>query len=350
MNIYDYVKSYTESMSEKEFNEVDNLVLSCLTYLDFTGIVPQNKTSLSLEDAGRIYLDTYKKRDIAKIGIAQRDAYKLLELVIASPRFKSIGVSRYRYITSLDSQFSAMTFKIDKHLKFIGFEGTDELLSGWKEDAYISFKFPVDAQKYAIDYINEAVSLFDSKIIVGGHSKGGNLALVASMFANPLLKHKVKRVYSNDGPGLRKEEYESNKYKKIKPKYTHIIPTHSLIGTLLYNDEYVVVKTTNKNILAHTASSWVIEDDHFVYAKQDKKSIQIEKKLNEYIASISYSEQKRIVDAIFRDLEHQGYKTVNDFLNLRKLLKSIKNLKNIDPTIKDTLIEVVEIIITNYVI
>lgn len=350
MNIFDYVKTYTYSFSEKEFNEVDNLVLSSITYLDFTGIIPPNKTSLSLADAGKIYLQTYKKRDIAKIGIAQRDAYRLLEEMISSNRFADISVSRYRYITSLDSQFSALTFKLTKKLKFIGFEGTDELLSGWKEDAYLSFKFPVDAQKYAIDYINEAISIFDSNIIIGGHSKGGNLSLVAAMYANPLYKFKIKKVYSNDGPGLRKEEYNSNKYKKIKDRYVHIIPTHSLVGTLLYNDEYVVVKTTAKNIMGHNASTWVVEDNHFVYAKQDKKSIQIEKKLNEYIASIDYEEQKRIVDAVFRDLEHHGYKTINDFLNLRKVLKSIKNLKNIDPTIKNTLIEVLEIIITNYLI
>lgn len=350
MNIFDYVKNYTYRFDEKEFNEVDNLVLSSLTYLDFTGIIPQNKTSLSLMDAGNIYLSTYKRRAIAKLGIAQKDGYKLLELAIKSPRYKDIKVSRYRYITSLDSQFSAMTFELTKKLKFIGFEGTDELISGWKEDAYISFKFPVDAQKYAIDYISEAVSLFDSSIILGGHSKGGNLALVAAMFANPIIKLKIKKVYSNDGPGLRKEEFESKKYKNIKKRYVHIIPTHSLVGTLLYNDEYKVVKTTNKNILAHIASSWVIEDDHFTYAKQDRKSIQIEKKLNEYIAEIDYNEQKRIVDAIFRDLEHQGYKTLNDFFKFRKLLKSINNLKNIDESIRKTLSDVIEIIITNYLI
>lgn len=350
MNFYDYVKNYTNSFKESSFNEVDNLILSSLTYLDFTGIVPQNKTSISLSDAGKIYLETHKKKDVIKLGLAQKDAYKLLELVIISPRFKDIGLSRYTYITSLDSQFSAMTFKIDKNLKYIGFEGTDELLSGWKEDAYLSFSFPVDAQKYAIEYINNTISLFDSKIIVGGHSKGGNLALVAAMFANPFIRYKIVNVYSNDGPGLRKEEFMSKKYQKIKNKYIHIIPTHSLVGTLLYNDEYHVVKTTNKNILAHAASSWVIEDNHFASAKQDRKSIQIEKKLNEYISAIDYKEQKRIVDAIFRDLEHQGYKTLNDFFNFKRLLKSIKNLGNIDPTIKNTLIEVIEIIITNYVI
>ena len=168
MNYFEYVSSSDKTFEEKTFNEVDNLVLSCLTYLDFTGIVPNKKVEVSLKTAGEIYLETYKKREIAKLGIAQKDAYKLLQLAIKSPRFKNIMLSNYRYITSLDSQFSAMTFKITKKLKFIGFEGTDELLSGWKEDAYLSFRFPVDAQEYAINYLNEVVSFFDSNIILGG--------------------------------------------------------------------------------------------------------------------------------------------------------------------------------------
>ncbi len=348
MNMFEYVTNFQASFSDEPFNEVDNLILSNLTYLDFTNIVPNNKVSITLKDAGDIYLSTYKRRDIARLGIAQKDAYKLLGLVIKSERFKNISLSNYRYITSLDSQFSAMTFKIDKKLKYIGFEGTDELISGWKEDAYLSFKFPVDAQKYAIDYINEVVSVFDHDIILGGHSKGGNLALVSSMNIKFYLKSKIKCVYSNDGPGLRKEEFYSKKYLNIKDRYVHIIPTHSLVGTLLYNDSYKVIKTTNKNIFAHASASWVIEENHFVQGKQDKKSIQIEEKLNTYIASISYEEQEKVVNAIFRDLEHQGYKTLNEFLNFRKLLKTISHLKNIDPKIKSILSDVVEIILTNY--
>lgn len=350
MNMFEYAKKYNYSFQEREFNEVDALVLSSLTYLDFTNIVPQNKTSITLHDAGSIYLETHTKREVSRIGIAQKDGYTLLEHLIDSPRFKDIKLSRYRYISGLDTQFSAMTFSVTKRIKFIGFEGTDELLSGWKEDAYISFKFPVDAQKYAIDYINESIFLFDSTVIVGGHSKGGNLALVAAMYANALYKIKIKKVYSYDGPGLRREEFETKRYKNIKDRYIHVIPTHSLVGTLLYNDDYKVVKTSNKNILAHIASSWEIEDNHFVTAKQDRKSIQIEQKLNEYIQTLDYKEQKRIVDAVFRDLDHHGYKTINDLLNFRKLLKAIKNLKNIDPSTKERLSEVIEIIIRNYLI
>lgn len=349
MDIYSYVSNYGYySFTEKVFNKVDNLVLSSLMYLDFTHIIQNGNVSISLEDAGKIYLETNNKKDIARIGIAQKNSYSLLEIVVNTTRYKKIMLSNYRYITGVDTQFSALTFNINKNLKFIGFEGTNELISGWKEDAYLSFKFPVDAQKYAIDYINEVVGIFDKKIILGGHSKGGNLALVAGMCANPLIKLKIKRIYSNDGPGLRKEEFYSHKYKSVKKKYTHIIPSHSLFGILLYNDEYEVVKSSKNNILAHDLTTWLIEDNHLIKGKRDIKSLEVEKKLNEYIRTISYEEQERVVKSIFKELEKSGLKNVSDLFKFRKLLNVIKSIENIDKRSKSILIEVIEIIINNY--
>ena len=349
MDIYAYIKKFKDyTFDEKEFNEVDNVILSSIMYLDFTRIVQNGYVGISLHDAGKIYLETYKRFDIYTKGVAQKTAFITLEHVVDTKRYKDIILSNYRYITSLDTQFSALTFTISKNLKYIGFEGTDELISGWKEDAFFSFKFPVDAQKYAIAYINEVVKLRDKKIILGGHSKGGNLALVAGMYANPLIKPKIKRIISNDGPGLRKEEFYSHKYKSIKKKFMHIIPSHSLVGILLYNDDYIVVKTNKKNILAHDLATWLVEDDHFIKSPRDKESIIIEEKLNEYISSLSYKDQEKVVKSIFRELEKEGLITVTDLLKFRKILNVVKNLKNIDSKSKSILIEILEIIINNY--
>jgi len=39
-------------------------------------------------------------------------------------------------------------------------------------------------------------------MIIGGHSKGGNLALIAAMYCNFFIRRKIINVYSNDGPGI----------------------------------------------------------------------------------------------------------------------------------------------------
>ncbi len=350
MNMYDYVKKFGNySFDEKEFNEVDNLVLSIIMYLDFTNIVSNKKVSISLRNAALDYLHTHDKKTVCKLGIAQRDAYKLIEIVMDTRRYKDILLSNYRYITSLDSQFSALVFDLNKHLKFIGFEGTDEYISGWKEDAYLAIKFPVDAQKYAIKYLNEVVSLFDKKIIIGGHSKGGNLALVASMYARGYIKRKIKLVYSNDGPGLRKQECESRNYKSIAKRYIHIIPNYSLVGVILKNDNYHVIESSKKNILAHASSSWLVEDDHFKVTTQSEASKRLEKSINNLLDNTSDEEIENIIKSIFMSLERAGIVYVKDIINFKALLDIVKSIKNIDKKTKRELTNIFEIIIKEFI-
>lgn len=349
MNIYEYVNKFGNyTFLEKEFNEVDNLVLSVIMYLDFTNIVSNKKEQITLRNASLEYFHTHDKKIVYKLGIAQRDAYKLLSIVMDTTRYKDILLSNYRYITSLDSQFSALVFDIDKHFKFIGFEGTDEYISGWKEDAYLAIKFPVDAQKYAIKYLNEVVSLFDKKIILGGHSKGGNLALVASMYTRGYIKRKIKLVYSNDGPGVRKTEYNSRNYQTIQKKYIHIIPNYSLVGVILKNDAYYVVESSKKNILAHAASTWMIEDDHFKVTTQSAVSKKLENNINKFLDNTSDEEIENVIKSIFSSLEHAGIVYVKDVINFKVILDIVKKLSNIDKTTKKSIINIFEIIIKEF--
>ena len=220
MNYYDYLKEYgNQTFEELKFNEVDSLIFSVLSYLDYTGLISNTKEYRRLRDIGIEYLHTHDKKKVFSLGRAQKDAYILLDTAISTKRYQDILVHHYVYNSNINMQFSAMTFKIDKNTKYISYEGTDELLSGWKEDFILSYKFPVEAHTLAIDYINEEISLFDKNIYVGGHSKGGNLALVAAMYTYKWKKNKILNVYSFDGPGLRKEEFKSKNYKSIKSRF-----------------------------------------------------------------------------------------------------------------------------------
>ena len=100
---------------------------------------------------------------------------------------------------------------------------------GWEEDFKLSYEFPVPAQTDAIKYLNKNISLFDKKVIVCGHSKGGNLSLVGSMYTNFLKRTKIKEIYSFDGPGLRKKEFLSKRFKQTEKKYKHFICNQSMI-------------------------------------------------------------------------------------------------------------------------
>ena len=103
----------------------------------------------------------------------------------------------------------------------------------------MSYMFPVSSQKRAIDYVNKHFFFRRKNIILGGHSKGGNLAMVAAMYANFLVKDKIVSIYNNDGPGLLEEQYDSKYYKSIEDRLVNIIPSDSVVGLLLYHkDDY----------------------------------------------------------------------------------------------------------------
>lgn len=333
-NLFDYVKKYgNESFLEKSFNDIDNLVFSSLSYLDFSK-TEINKNSCTLEYIGKEYLSKNDFKDVKKLGIAMKDAYQLLEILVTKKRYQEVLLSDYEYKTNRDTQFCALTFQISNNLKYICFEGTDEQISGWKEDLKLASTFPVPAHIEAVRYVNEHVSFFGPDIILGGHSKGGNLALVAGMYMKFYKSGKVKKIYSNDGPGLRMKEFSSKQYQRIKKKYIHIVPNSSVVGMLLKSDKYQVVKSSKQNIFGHAMSTWQIEDDKLVPSELSYKSKRLENNVHALLELYSDEEKAEVTDYLFGVMEQADIKKTFDLLNLKKLLKMKKNLKKVDTKAK----------------
>jgi len=330
-NLFSYVEKYGDTIfKEKEFNDIDNLVFSSLSYLDFSDTSINDREGHTLEDIGKEYLSKNTYKEVRQLGIAQRDAYKLLEQVINKPRYKSIILSNYIYSTNKEMQFSAITFEISRRLKYICFEGTDELVSGWKEDGELACFFPIPSQIEAIKYINENVKVFGAKVIIGGHSKGGNLALVSGMYMKKYKKFKVQKVYSNDGPGLRKREFESKEYKNIKKKYIHIVPAYSIVGVLLRNDSYTVVESSKKNIFGHSMTTWLVDDDKLVPSELSDRSRRLEKSLISWLDMHDDTERIKMINALFKVLEDADIEVLMNATKIKNIIKIIQNIKNID--------------------
>lgn len=345
MNIFDYVDKYKDyTFLDKGFNEVDNVIFSTLAYVDYNFIVSTNKLNkITLQEASEKCISMYSKK---KTIMATREAMKLLKKVKDTKRFKDILMYSYRYIGNEESQFSAITFEISKDLCYVAFEGTDQLISGWKEDCKMAYQFPVDAHRYAIKYLNHNFLFSTKKIIVGGHSKGGNLALVSSMYCNYFVNKKIVNVYSNDGQGLRKAQIDSKKYENIKGRLIHIIPQYSIVGLLLrHDDNYTVIHATKKGLVAHCTSFWKVSDDAFVRDKLSKFSKILDeggaKWLNEY------DDEKRelFVNSVFSVLEENNVKSIVQLKNELKLVFSVlKSSKKLDPIVKEMLKDLIKII------
>ena len=330
MNIFDYVDKYGKySFSEKEFNDVDNLVFCSLSYLNFS-TTSVNNGNHTLEYLGREYISLNNFAGVKRLGIPQKNGYLLIQKLINTKRYKNVVLHDYVYNTNRNKQFSAMMFKINRNLEYICFEGTDELVSGWKEDFELSYRFPIPSHEDAIEYANKHIKVNGPNIIIGGHSKGGNLALVSAMYTKVFKQFRIKKVYSNDGPGLRLKEFNSSEYKRIKKKLIHIVPHNSMIGIILYNDVYNVVKSTRKALMSHAIASWSIEDDHLVESKLSPKSIELEQNILDWVNTHNEKEKEQTVRALFRVLEDSD---INKFIELKsftKIRKVINNIKNID--------------------
>ena len=77
---------------------------------------------------------------------------------------------------------------------YISYRGTDTSLVGWKEDFNMSFMKDIPAQKEALDYLNKIGEKYRDKLIVGGHSKGGNVSIYASMKCKSKIKRRMHQL------------------------------------------------------------------------------------------------------------------------------------------------------------
>lgn len=340
-NIIKYIKNYgNKTFYEKEFNELDNLVFSSLSYLDFSNIVSKKKDKISISKAAEIFFLKYKFREVAKLGIAQKESYKILKEIYLTNRYKDVLMYAYKYIGDKNKQFSALTFKVKKKFIYVSYEGTDNLLSGWKEDFELCYKFPIESQKCAIEYLNKTIGFFDRNVIIGGHSKGGNLALVSSMYCKNIISRKIINIYSNDGPGLRKNEIESKKYKKIENRFIHIIPNYSLVGLLLrHNDNYKVIKSSRRDLMAHSIMTWQIDGDKLKLAPLSELSKKLDKSILAWLDKNDDTKREKIIKTVFKALENSGVNNLNDFKNIKTAIKVVKNIRSIDYETKNLILD-----------
>lgn len=345
-NIYSYLRrngNYT--FDEKPFNEIDNLILAELSYLPFKEIVPSfNEGYITIKEAEELFARRYTCKQLKKIANLLLESRFLLKKMASSKRFQDAILYNYVKIVDNEKQFGALTIELSDKSVYVSYEGTDTSVIGWEEDLQLSYKFPVSSQKLAGMYLNSTVHLFDHKVRVGGHSKGGNLAMAAAMNCNFLVRKKIIEVYNNDGPGFLKKEIESRRYQLIAPKIKMIVPSQCVVGMFLYHvDNYKVVKSTNRGIMQHDAFSWVCDDDKFVTTNLSKNSRGTELNLSKWVESLKPEDREACVNELFKVFKENNISDLTE-INVRNFLKLVKGLKNIKKTERDKLIKVFKIV------
>ena len=329
MNYFAFIDKYGKvSYKDKKETEIDILLFSQLAYLPMDNIDFKNNQKYTLEEIATnidrsVFLESL---------IAQRNALKLLDTIKDLPRFKEIKVTDYSYIMDENSQFGAVTFILPNKKIVIAFQGTDNTIAGWKEDAILSYKYPTTSQELAGSYVEKIISKYKRSIIICGHSKGGNLALVGAMRTTLLKKLAIKEIYSFDGPGLRENEFDSNQYKQVRKKLHNIIPDESMVGVLFNQENLDVIKSNAKGIMQHATTSWQVEDDKLVRTNKSALSDNLDKAIYDWLSNYDLEQRKLIIDETFGLLEKSNIKRVSDISDnyLRSLFEVLKATETLD--------------------
>ena len=314
-NIIDYIKWRGDlSFNQSEFNEIDNLILARFSYFCLDGAIKENE-KMTIKQA---YENT-EEIGIPEQKILQIEDKDLFPAMAKSKRFGKLYI--IEYVNNVDEdeekQFSAVTILLPDNTMYVAYRGTDNTLVGWKEDFNMCFSSNVPSQLAATQYLEKVSKLNKRKIRVGGHSKGGNLAIYAAVFANDSVKNRIINVYNNDGPGMSSDIIEKQEYKDMVNKIYTYVPQSSIIGRLLYHEEkYKVIESTQTGIMQHDLYSWQLEGKKFTYLEElTKESKVADKVIKGWLNGISPERRQEFVDILYQILITTNAQTLKEFSN-----------------------------------
>jgi hypothetical protein len=342
-NIFDYIdKNKETTFSDKPFNVLDALVFSGVSYFPFC--LETKGCVIGHSTLKEVIYDFLHDKDLINRSVLKKLDPKLAKKVMKSKRYKDLKIFKYEdiYNEEKEEQFAALTFLIDDDTLFIAFRGTDITLIGWKEDLNMAFTFTTPGQESARKYVEQIAYRFPHhKIILGGHSKGGNFAIYAGAFSARNVQDRIIKIYNFDGPGFLEETIKKEGYIRIAPKVVSIVPSYSIVGMMLeHSSEYITV--ASKGIIAleqHIFYNWKIKGDSFVEAKRlsilsrnshyalkglfDKMSLEEREKFVSIIARLTLSTKMKTTRQV---LEHVGECSKDIFDEYKKLTAAEKKL------------------------
>ena len=328
-NIFDYLDWRGDlTLSERAFNEVDNLILAEICYLDLSGFAPAGfeTQQVTLREAWDAYFAAHPTTDM---GVLVPDQIPVLvQKAAQTARFGSLRLLGYvnRIDEETQTQFSAMTMLLPDGSAYVAFRGTDDTIVGWKEDFNMAFTPEIPAQRYAADYLQQAAAALAFRpLLVGGHSKGGNLAMYAAAMVPESVQERIGNIYNNDGPGFQEKILQTEGYRRIKPRIKTILSQNAMVGTLLWNDcDYTVVKSTAALLGAHDGFTWETTPTSFVRCENLSPSARaFDRAMEEVLVGMSMAERQEFIEEFFGTLTATGAVTLSD-LSARMLRETLR--------------------------
>lgn len=328
--IFDYLKWRGDlTFTQDPLNAVDALIFSTLSYIRFGGTeAALPRAPVTLKAAAEEF---FAQEDHETRCRVQRDL-DLLHEAVQTKRFGDSQICMYRdlLVPEQETQFAAMTFLLDDGSMFLAFRGTDNTLVGWKEDFNMTFQQTVPAQRLALQYTRDVALEYLRPMYLGGHSKGGNLAVFAAARSSPMLQQRMLGIYNHDGPGFTSYLMGDPGYLAMVPRIKTCIPQSSVIGMLLEHEEpYTVIRSKSVGLLQHDPYTWDVLGKDFLPVEEITEGSQfVDATIKTWFSEMTSQERGQLVDVMYALLGSGGAENVYELLHPKNIRTYIKTLTN----------------------
>ena len=335
-------------MDRCPLNAVDGMILARFAYIPFEHFsdpLPEEFVTVR-EIARRAGSD----RRLGEEGRWKLRDEELIQAMGRSERFGPLGVGFHteRLDPVVQTQFSAVTVRLGDELHFLSYRGTDNTVVGWKEDLNMSFLCPIPGQRMAAEYAERVAGLIPGRLILGGHSKGGNLAVYAGAFCGEEVQKRIDGVYNYDGPGFYDNVLKTEGYRRIYGRVHTYIPQFSVVGMLLGREgKRAVVHSTESGLMQHDVYSWeALGPDLVRLPAVTDGSRFVDSTIKDWIADMTPGQFGLFVDAIYTLLSGTKRETMHEmrenwFDTARSFLRSVADM---DDRTRDAALEALKIL------
>ena len=346
-NILDYLNWRGDlTLAQSPFNEVDNLILAELSFVNFTGIVPGpgEGEGVPLHAAAEAFFRSHEGGDMGMGVLVPDEIPALLRRMAECPRFREMRVNCFQ--DHLDvrkaEQFAAVTVELGDGSIYLSFRGTDDTIAGWKEDFLLGCQPEVPAQKKAVAYVKAVAGQYPRrKLMLGGHSKGGNLAVYGGIFVPLAIQRRISAVWSNDGPGFYGAVLETPQHARLEGRVHSIVPKSSVVGMLLEHEEsYTVVDSDQVGLWQHDGFSWQVLGTGFVTLREvSRQGRRNDLALKEWVRRLPVDQREKFVDGLFEVLTASGATTLTDLKEdgFRAAGAMVRAMKDMEKDTRDAL-------------
>lgn len=333
-DMFDYLEWRGDlTFRQAPVNMVDSLLFSCMAYVVLHGIVGgfDSEDTKTIAQAANAFAQLPEEQK----HLRDRNDERIFLAMAETKRFGELQLSYHVQQSDkvVEKQFAAITIALDDGSHFIAYRGTDYTVIGWKEDFNMTFCSGVPAQLEAARYLNAVAERTEGPLYVGGHSKGGNLAIYGAAFCDSAVQERIVAIYNNDGPGFLEDVIANSGYQAICDKIHTYVPQTSFFGLALeHAEEYTVIESTERFLMQHDPYSWSVKGPEFVYLEQVTPSGKfLDQTVRGWLAGLPAEQRERFVDGVYEIIVREDAETLQDTAklwlgNAGELIQSLRNV------------------------